>query len=78
MSRIVYYVVPHDREWKIRRGDNHYGPYNSKREAIDHAVDAAREAGQAHRDGSRVMVQVEDNRFRTEWTYSDARHPPPG
>jgi hypothetical protein len=77
MARSVYYVVLHQGQWKIKYNDKHYGPYSSQRNAIRSAVDAAQKAGEKG-NGGQVLVQGENNQFRTEWTYGNDPYPPPG
>ena len=43
----------------------HYGPYETQK------------SGQRGLD-AQVVVQGEDNKFRTEWTYGNNPYPPPG
>lgn len=74
MSRVRYYVVRHDGQWKISFNGEHYGPYQSQRAAIRTAVDAAHKAT----GDAQVLVQGADNQFRTEWTYGRDPYPPPG
>ncbi len=78
MARSQYVVVRHQGEWRISLAGKHYGPYRTQLEAIRSAVDAAQKAGASNPDGAQVLVQGEDNRFRTEWTYGKDPYPPPG
>lgn len=77
MSRVQYFVVLHNDEWKVTLNGKRYGPYNTQKDAIDSAVTAAKKA---HAEGSdsQVLVQGEDNKFRTEWTYGNDPYPPAG
>jgi hypothetical protein len=77
MARAQYIVVLHQGSWKISHNGNHYGPYNTQREAIKSAVEAAHQAGRQGHD-AQVLVQGTDNKFRTEWTYGNDPYPPPG
>jgi hypothetical protein len=77
MARAHYYVVHHEGEWKISYNDKHYGPYATQKAAIKAAVDAAHKFGERGHD-AQVLVQGENNQFRTEWTYGDDPYPPPG
>jgi len=77
MARAQYFVVLHHGEWKIKHNDKHHGPYSTQREAIKHAVDAAHESGKRGFD-AQVIVQGENNQFRTEWTYGNDPYPPKG
>ncbi|MGV2495064.1 DUF2188 domain-containing protein [Pelagerythrobacter aerophilus] len=74
MARAQYFVVLHQGQWKISFNQKHYGPYDTQRDAIRAAVDAANES----KGNSQVLVQGENNQFRTEWTYGQDPYPPPG
>src|SRR5215204_322024 len=73
MERVRYFVVLHDKQWKISFADKHYGPYRTQRDAIRVAVDAAHKA----EGDAQVLVQGQNNQFRTEWTYGNDPYPPP-
>lgn len=77
MARAQYFVVKHEGQWKIKLEDKHHGPYPTQRDAIRHAVDAAHKAGQNGHD-AQVLIQGEDYKFRTEWTYGNDPYPPKG
>ena len=77
MSRAQYFVVFHENQWKISFEGRHYGPYSTQAEAIRTAVDTAHTAGNQGHD-AQVLVQVENNQFRAEWTYGNDPYPPPG
>jgi hypothetical protein len=77
MARAVYYVVFHQNQWKIKLDDKHYGPYATQAEAIRLAVDAAHSAGKSGHD-AQVLVQAQNNQWRTEWTYGRDPYPPKG
>lgn len=77
MARTQYFVVLHQGEWKITLNGKHYGPYDTQKNAIRAAVDAAHKEGQNGRD-AQVLIQGTDNKFRTEWTYGNDPYPPPG
>lgn len=77
MARTVYYVVRQSGEWKIKLGDTHYGPYDTQARAIRAAVDAAHESGKKGHD-AQVLIQGENNQWRTEWTYGHDPYPPRG
>lgn len=74
MARAQYFVVLHEGQWKISFNGKHYGPYNTQKQAIRSAVDAAYKA----EGDAQVLIQGEDNKFRTEWTYGNDPYPPPG
>lgn len=77
MARAQYFVVLDGGQWKIKHEGQHYGPYVSQKAAISVAVDTAHKAGQEGHD-AQVLVQGEDHRFRTEWTYGHDPYPPRG
>lgn len=77
MSRTIYYVVKHQGEWKVKMNDVHYGPYATQAAAITAAKSAAHANARKSVD-SQVLVQGENNQFRTEWTYGKDPFPPIG
>ncbi|WP_453951831.1 DUF2188 domain-containing protein [Bradyrhizobium sp. USDA 377] len=81
MARIKYFVTLLHKDkglWSVvLDGEQFGGPYDTQKEAILVAVHAAHIQGQVGRD-AQVLVQGEDNKIRTEWTYGDDPYPPPG
>jgi hypothetical protein len=79
MARAQYVVVKHEGQWKISYECQHYGPYGkgTQAEAIKMAVESAQKAGLNGHD-AQVLIQGEDNKFRTEWTYGHDPYPPKG
>lgn len=77
MARLQYFVVYHGNEWKITFDGKQYGPYDSQKAAIQVAVNTAHKVGKEGHD-AQVLVQGQDSRFRTEWTYGHDPYPPPG
>jgi len=77
MARVQYVVVKHEGQWKITFNGKRYGPYSTQKLAIKAAVDAAHTTGSKGKD-AQVLIQGEDNQFRTEWTYGNDPYPPPG
>ena len=77
MSRAQYVVVYTGGQWKISHNQKHYGPYDTQRAATKAAVEAAHKAGQQGHD-AQVLIQGQNNQFRTEWTYGHDPYPPPG
>ncbi|HZO53952.1 MAG TPA: DUF2188 domain-containing protein [Bryobacteraceae bacterium] len=77
MARTRYFVVLHEGQWKINLNDKHDGPYNTQAAAIRAAVDAAHSTGTKGGD-AQVLVQGQNNQFRTEWTYGNDPYPPRG
>lgn len=74
MARTQYVVVLRNGQWMITLNGKHYGPYATQRQAIRAAVDAAHET----KGDAQVLVQGQNNLFRTEWTYGHDPYPPPG
>jgi hypothetical protein len=77
MARARYFVVLDDSQWKVNVDGQHYGPCRTQRDAIRAAVDTAHQAGAGGHD-AQVLVQGQNNQFRTEWTYGHDPYPPPG
>jgi hypothetical protein len=77
MERQRYYVVLHHKEWRIKYNDELYGPYETQKKALTAAIEAAHRAGGSGAEAE-VIVQGENNYFRTEWTYGEDPYPPPG
>jgi hypothetical protein len=74
MTRTTYYVSPSDGRWKVtKEGRLTLGTYATK----DEATRAARIVAEANRP-SQVVVQRQDGRFQTEWTYGADPYPPRG
>jgi hypothetical protein len=68
MAKDVYCVIPHEQEWEVSYNQKRF-PYGTLREAIQASVNAAHIAGVSNPDGAEVLVQGDNNQFRTEWTY---------
>jgi hypothetical protein len=64
-------------KWKISLDGKHLDPFNTQAEAIRAAVDAAHSQGRRGHD-AQVLVQGQNNQFRTEWTYGNDPYPPGG
>jgi hypothetical protein len=75
MARTQYFIVLHEDEWNVKLDNKHYGPYKSQTVAIRAAVEAANQDGVRGND-AQVLVQDDDQKFRTEWTYSHDPYPP--
>lgn len=73
MDRVQYVVSLYQGAWFVAFQGRRYGPYDSQAEAIETAVKAAHQV-----PNSQVVVQGEDNRIRTEWTYGNDPHRYPG
>ena len=66
MARIQFFVTLFQGQWHVSHGGNRYGPYRTQADAI-----AAARASARATPNSQVLVQGENNQFRTEWTYGD-------
>jgi len=70
------YFIVHDQtadEWRIKYGDDEYGPYKTQDEAMVFAVDAARKLG-SYGESVEVCLMGENGHFHTEWTSANDRH----
>ncbi len=74
MTPATYFIVQSGDEWKIRFGDETFGPYRSRDEALLFAIDAAKEIG-APDSEARVLVEEVKDRFLTHWRSGAARRP---
>ena len=68
MPHTRYIVVQHKDEWLIKFGDEEYGPYHSRAEAMLFAIDAAQKLGEQG-ENTQVGSMGEHGRFRPEWSY---------
>jgi hypothetical protein len=69
-------VVVHEGAWKISLNGRRYGPYPSKRAAVQAAVYAAYRTGQTGHFAE-VLVQEKNHEVRKEWTFGDDAYPLP-
>jgi hypothetical protein len=77
MPHTRYIVVQHKDEWLIKFGDEEYGPYHSRAEAMLFAIDAAQKRGEQG-ENTQVGSMGEHGRFRPEWSYGKDPYPPQG
>jgi hypothetical protein len=75
MPHTRYFIVQNDNQWLIKYEDEEFGPYNSQKEALLFAVDAAQKLGE-HGENTEVCVMGENGHFRPEWTYGRDSYPP--
>src|SRR5215467_11419783 len=73
--RTRYLVVRQDDVWFIKFDGEEYGPYNSEREAMLFAVDAAHKLGEQGEE-TQVLRLEEDGELRPAWTYGLDAYPP--
>ena len=64
MERDRYYVVFHQRAWKIKRDVGYSLPFDTRRAAVS----AAAEVAHRNRRPAEVLVEGGDDGLRTEWT----------
>ena len=72
MAHTNYVVVRDQGQWKISLNGVHYGPYQTQRDAVRAAVEAAHEAG---RKGLSGQVLLRDQ-VSIEWTHGKDPYPP--
>ncbi len=73
--RRSYFVLRRQDRWFIAFGDEEFGPYQSEREALLFAIDAAHGLGEK---GEETQVLELDERGSTQpvWTYGIDPYPP--
>lgn len=76
MARAQYFVLSAQGGWKVQHNDKDY-PYNTQRDAMKAAVDAAHSSGQEGHD-AQVLIQGQNGQWRAEWTYGHDPYPPRG
>jgi len=69
-----YLVVRHRGEWFIKFHGEAYGPYNTEREAMRFAIDAAYKLGESGEE-SQVLSMDESGSIQSTWTHG--QHPFP-
>ena len=70
-----YLVVRQEDVWFIKFDGEEYGPYNSEREAMLFAVDAAQKLGEQGKD-TQVLQMGETAHPTSLWTYGTDAYPP--
>ena len=70
-----YIVARHDDVWLIKFDGEEYGPYNSEREAMLFAIDAAHTLGEQG-NTTQVLLMDETGEMRPEWTCGLDPYPP--
>jgi hypothetical protein len=79
MATIVYFVLLHEKQWKINCGGAYLGTYDTREAAIRDAIDEAQKAGETNADGAEVRVlRTFNTEFRREWVYGKDPYPPTG
>jgi hypothetical protein len=75
-SRTRYLVMRQEDAWFITFNGEEFGPYQSEREAMLFAIDAAQKLGE-YGDNAEVVLMGEDGHFHTEWSYGRDAGPVP-
>jgi hypothetical protein len=73
--RNLYSVVQQENVWFIKFNGADYGPYQSEREAMLFAVDAAQKLGEQGQE-TQVVLLDENGEVQTTWTYGQDSFPP--
>jgi hypothetical protein len=73
--RTRYLVVRQEDVWFIKFDGEEYGPYQSEREAMLFAVDAAHKLGEQGEE-TQVLQMDENSQARPVWTYGLDPYPP--
>ena len=63
-----FYVVFDRGQWSIKYVDRKIGPFPSRQDAINAAIEAAHGSGYIGHE-TEVVVESEDGSFQTIWTY---------
>jgi hypothetical protein len=74
-SRASYLVMPRQNLWFIAFDGEEFGPYQSEREAVLFAVDAAQKLGKQG-EPTRVFRRDEDGEASPVWAYGLDPYPP--
>jgi hypothetical protein len=61
-------VMLDEGRWSIEYCDRRIGPYSSRQDAINAAIEGAQSSGCLGHE-TEVLVEGEDGRFRTVWIY---------
>jgi hypothetical protein len=74
-ARTRYLVVRQEDVWFIKFDGEEYGPYQSEREAMLFAIDAAHKLGEQGEE-TQVLQVDENGEARSRWTYGLDHYPP--
>src|SRR5258707_15468011 len=75
VARTRYIVVRQEDVWFIKFDGEEYGPYQSEREAMLFAIEAAHKLGEQGEDTQVLQVQ-ESGEARPAWTHGLDAYPP--
>jgi hypothetical protein len=76
MPTARYFIVHDQDEWRIKFGDEEFGPYKTQDEAMLFAVDAARKLGE-YGESAEVCLMGENGHFHREWSLASETPPAP-
>jgi hypothetical protein len=74
VQRAEYWVRPDGDAWIIAHDGDEYGPYESRRDAMFFAVDAAHKLGEQGRDAAVRLIAA--GQPVAAWTYGTDPYPP--
>ena len=74
MPTARYFIVQDRDEWLIRYGDDEFGPYKTKDEAMLFAIDAAKKLD-SYGENAEVCLMGENGHFHTEWVAGNGKEP---
>jgi len=74
MPTARYFIVQENDDWLIRYGDDEFGPYKTKDEAMLFAIDAAKNLG-SYGENAEVCLMGENGHFHTEWVAGKGKEP---
>jgi hypothetical protein len=67
-----FFVDQVNGQWAINHNGRYTGPYATRDDAINTAIESATGAAQSDTRGAEVMLRGEDGRFTTIWRASQA------
>ncbi|HEY7299414.1 MAG TPA: DUF2188 domain-containing protein [Xanthobacteraceae bacterium] len=70
-----YLVVRHGNAWLIKFEGEEFGPYESEREALLFAIDAAHRLGE-QKEPTQVLLIDESGEAKPVWSYGHDPYPP--
>jgi hypothetical protein len=70
-----YFVVRQGDVWFIKFDGDEYGPYNTEREALLFAIDAAHKLAE-HAEPTQVILMDENGEPQPAWTFGQDPYPP--
>ena len=76
MPHSRYFIVQTEGGWMIRFAGGYFGPYQTRREALMFAVDAAQRLGEERGQNAEVCLLGDNGHFHPEWTFGRDSYPP--